>query len=306
MALRSTNFPDVTELTARFTRIFDQAYDELPDRTGDFFFKMTSDRINERFSGVGSYGVIPLFTGTVNYADTAQGYDATQTPLEFAAGMQIERLLLDTDQHNVIDSRPKKLAISANRQYQTEGARFLNNAFSVDTRYNSHSEGVSLCSNSHTTTSGASTASGFDNLITGSLNLVNLATNRIQMRGYRDDQAGRITIVPDQVIIPIDLCVEGFENIMSPDRPDTANRAKNYNYGKYSITEWEYLTDANNWFMVDTSLMKSPSGNIWIDAVKPEFAFVEAFDEIIGKWRVYFRVSQGHWDWRWIGGSSVS
>ena len=154
--------------------------------------------------------------------------------------------------------------------------------------------------------SGASTASGFDNLITGSLNLVNLATMRIQMRGYRGDQAERISIMPDLVVIPVDLCVEGFENIKSPERPDTANRALNYNYGKYEIIEWEYLTDANNWFMMDKSFMKSQNGNIWIDAVKPEFAFVEAFDEIVGKWRVYFRISQGHYDWRFFGGASVS
>lgn len=304
--LRSTNFTDLTEQTARFTRIFDDTYEQLPDRTGDFFFKMTSKRPNERFSGVGAYGQIPLFTGTVTYADVSQGYDSTLTPLEFAAGMQIGRDLQDDDQHNVIDTKPKSMAVAANRQYQTEASRFLNNAFSVDTRYNSHSEGVALCSNSHTTTSGASTAAGFDNLITGALNLVNLATMRIQMRGYRGDQAERISIMPDLVVIPVDLCVEGFENIKSPDRPDTANRALNYNYGKYEIIEWEYLNDANNWFMADKSFMKSPSGNIWIDRISPEFAFVEVFDEIVAKYRTYFRVGQGHWDWRWIGGASVS
>jgi len=306
MGLTSTNFPDVIEQTARFTRIFNETYNALEDRIGDFFFRMSSSRVNERFSSVGAFGAIPLFTGSVNYADLAQGYDSTLTPLEFAAGMQIERALSDDDQHNVVESRPKQLAESANYQMQVEAARFLNNAFSVDTRYNVHSEAVALCSNSHTTTSGASTTSGFDNLITGSLNLVNLATMRIQMRGYRDDQAKRIKIMPDLIVIPVDLCVEGFEYIQSPDRPDTANRAKNYNFGKYEVIEWEHLTDTNNWFMMDRKFMKSPNGNIWVDRVKPEFAFVEVFDEIIAKYRTYFRVGQGHYDWRWAGGASVS
>ena len=306
MALTSTNFNDVRELTARFTRIFHETYDELPDRVGDFFLRIGSTRVNQRFSSVGTFGAIPLFTGSVSYADVAQGYDVTLTPLEFAAGMQIERALMDDDQHEVIDSRPKSLATSASRQMQTEGARFLNNAFSIDSRYNSHSEAVALCSNSHTTTSGASTASGFDNLITGALNLTNLATMRIQMRGYRGDQAERISIKPNLIVYPVDLYVEGFEYIKSPDRPDTANRAKNVHYGEYEIADWEYLPDTNNWFMIDKSMMKAANGNIWIDRVKPEFAFVESFDEIIGKWRVYFRVGHGHYDWRWIGGSSVS
>lgn len=302
----STNFNDVRELTARFTRIFHETYDQLPDRVADFFFRMNSTRVNERFSSVGAYGTIPLFTGSVSYADIAQGYDVTLTPLEFAAGMQIERALIDDDQHEVIDSRPKALATAANRQMQTEAARTFNNAFSIDSRYNSHTEAVALCSNSHTTTSGASVASGFDNLITGSLNLTNLATMRIQMRGYRGDQAERITIMPDCILYPPDLYVEGFEYVKSPDRPDTANRAKNVHYGEYEIKDWEYLTDTNNWFMIVTSMMRSPNGNIWLDRVKPEFAFVEAFDEIVGKWRTYFRVGHGHYDWRWIGGASVT
>lgn len=306
MALISTNFTDVTELTARFNRIFHEEYNQLADMVATFFYKISSDRINERYSSVGTYGNVPLFNGTVTYADLAQGFDSVITSLEFSGGLQIERLLLDTDQHNVIDSRPKTLAAGMKRTRQIEAARWANNAFSVDSRYNVHSEGVALCSNSHTTTSGASTTTGFDNLITGSLNLVNLATARIQSRGFRGDQAERLSIMPDTIVIPVDLCVEGFENIESPDRPDTANRAKNYNYGKYKIIEWEYLTDANNWFMVDQSFMKSPNGNIWIDAVDPEFAFVESFDEIVGKWRVYARMGHGHYDWRWVLGASVS
>ena len=303
----STNYPDVIELTARFTRIFHETYDQLPDRVNDFFFRMNSSRVNERFSGVGTYGSIPLFTGSVSYADVAQGYDATLTPLEFAAGMQIERALMDDDQHSVIDSRPKALATAANRQMQVEAARAFNNSFSVDSRYNSHSEAVALCSNSHTTTSGASTTTGFDNLITGAFNLVNLATARVQMRGFRGDQAERISVMPDLVLFPAQsIYVDVFETLNSSGRPDTANRAENVHYKKYQAAEWEYLTDVNDWWLIDSSMMKSPQGNIWIDRIKPEFAFVEAFDEIIGKWRVYFRVGQGHWDFRWVNGAQVS
>lgn len=307
MPLISTAYPDVIELTARFTRIFNETYEQLPDRIDDFFFRMDSSRVNERFSGVGTYGSIPFFTGSVTYADIAQGYDSTLTPLEFAAGMQIERALMDDDQHSVIDSRPKELASATNRQMQVEGARAFNNSFSVDTRYNSHSEAVALCSNSHTTTSGASTTSGFDNLSTGAFNLVNLATARVQMRGFRGDQAERISIMPDLVLFPAQsIYVDVYETLGSPGRPDTANRAENVHFGQYKAIEWEYLTDVNDWWLIDSRAMKSPSGNIWIDRVKPEFAFVEAFDEIIGKWRTYFRVGQGHWNWRWINGSQVS
>lgn len=303
----STNFPDVTELTARFTRIFNETYEQLPDRVEELFFRMSSTRVNERFSSVGTFGNIPLFTGTVTYGDVAQGYDSTLTPLEFAGGMQIERALMDDDQHDVINSRPKSLAEAMNRLMQTEAARSFNNSFSVDTRYNSHSEAVALCSNSHTTTSGASTTSGFDNLNTGAFNLVNLATARVQMRGFRGDQAERISIMPDLVLFPAQsIYVDVFETLSSSGRPDTANRAENVHYKQYKAIEWEYLTDTNDWWLIDSQFMKSPHGNIWIDRVKPEFAFVEAFDEIIGKWRTYCRIGAGHYDWRWVNGAQVS
>lgn len=304
MALLSSNFADI--LDVRFRRIFHDQYDELADRVGDFYSMQTSDRNNERLSSVGTYGDIPQFTGTVTYADVSQGYDATYTHLEWAAGIQIERALFDDDQFAIIDSRPKGMAQSANRLRQTHSARAFNNAFSIDTLFYSHTEGVALCSNSHTTTSGASVASGFDNLVTTGLSATALAAARVQMIGYRGDQAERISVMPDTILIPPDLYDLAYEIVGSQGKPGVATNDANVHYGQYKVSEWNYLTDTNNWFLMDSAMMKSGYGLLWYDRVKPEFAFVESFDELIGKWRVYFRYSLGHYDWRWLLGAQVS
>jgi hypothetical protein len=45
---------------------------------------------------------------------------------------------------------------------------------------------------------------------------------------------------------------------------------------------------------------------VWVDRIAPEFAMVEEFDTLIGKWRVYYRSGHGHNDWRGLLGAQVS
>jgi hypothetical protein len=68
--------------------------------------------------------------------------------------------------------------------------------------------------------------------------------------------------------------------------------------------EWNYLTSTRNWFFIDEVMMKDAL--LWVDRIKVEFAMVEDFDTLVGKWRLYARYGQGHNSWRWILGASVS
>lgn len=292
-------------LDPRFQRIFHEQYDELPDMLPSFFrMEGTNGRNDMRYSQVGTLGDFSEFTGQVEYDSMSQGYDTTVTPLEFASGVQVERALFDDDQYGVMDQRPRALATAANRTRQKHGARALNNAFSVDTYFYNNSEGVALCSNSHTTTSGASTASGFDNLATAALTSTAVAAARIQMVGFRGDRANRISVMPDELWYPPDLYEEAFEIIQSMGNPENANNAANVHQGRYTGKEWNYLTDTNNWFMCDSTMRKQMV--VWTDRVPLEFAMAEDLDTLIAKWRAYMRYANGHLDWRWILGSQVS
>ena len=303
MALIAENFVQV--LDPRFKRIFDERFTDVPDRISDFYDVQTGKLQTERFSTIGTTGEMPLFGGAITYDDVSAGYDTLITPLEFGMGIQIQRRLFDDDQFSIIDQKPKALAGSLYRRRQTDAARPFNQAFSVDSLFGSNSEGVSMCSNSHTTTSGASTASGFDNLVTTSLSAVALAAARIQMRQFRGDRAEIISIKPDKLLIPIDLYEVAFEITKSMGKVDTANNNANVHKDQYSVSDWEYLTDANNWFLMDGSMMKDGKGLVWMDRVKGEFGFVEDFDSLVGKWRCYARHGNGWVDWRFILGANV-
>jgi phage major head subunit gpT-like protein len=303
---QSTGFPDV--LDARFAKIFHDRYTQLKDEIDTFFTKVgpgdTPQKQDYRTSSIGTFGDISEFTGTINYQEVAQGYDGTITPKEYAGGFQVERKLFDDDLTGIMDGKAKGLATAYQRTRQKHAAQWANNAFSVDGTWNSYTEAVALCSNSHTTTSGASTSSGFDNLNTGALNSVTLAAARIAMVNFRGDQAERIQVMPSMILIPPDLYQIAHETIESAGVPEDASNASNVHHGKYRIVEWNYLTDTNNWFLIDETMMKDAM--FWFERTPYEFAMVEDFDTLVGKWRLYGRYGHGHADWRWILGSSVS
>lgn len=297
------NFGDL--LDVRHRKIFFDAYEQDKDWVPTFFNVMTSDRYDERFSSIGALPEFIQFSGSISYEAPSQGYDVIATPVQFARGYQVERRLFDTAQHNVLDRYPQLLALSGYQRRQQDALRWANLAFSVDNFFANNTEGVAVCSNSHTTTSGASTSTGFDNLNTTALTATSLATARINMRNFRNDQAQRISLHPDTLLIPPDLYQTAFETVASLGKPGVATNDANVHYRQYEIVECDWLTDTNNWFLIDSRMMKA-YGMIWLNAVPLEFGFVEDFDNMNAKYRGYTVYGALHVDWRWVLGSQVS
>lgn len=293
-------------LDIRFQKIFDDNFPQLNNMLPELYMmEPDNGRIDMRFSQVSGYGDIPEFSGKVTYQSAAQGYDTVITPIEFASGMQVERRLFDTDQFSIMNQRPAGLARAAQRTRQKHGARPFNNAFSVDTKFYVNSEAVALCSDSHTTTvSTASTASGFDNLVTTALSATNLAAARIQHRGLRDAQAEKGDVEPDELLFPEALYEVAYEINASMGKVDSAENNRNVHFGRYKMMEWSRLSDPNNWFLMDSALRRESLK--WFDSVPVEFAFAEDMDTLIAKWRLYMVYGNGHADWRWIVGANVS
>ncbi len=297
-------FSDI--LDPRFQRIFHESLTQLPDMLSQLFnFEPNNGRNNMQFSGVGAFGDWSEFSGKVNYDSVTQEFDTTLTPLEFASGFQVERKLMDDDQYNIMDQRPAGLARAATRTRQKHGARIFNNAFSVDSYFYNNTEGVALCSNSHTTNAqGVSTGTGFDNLVTTALSATALATVRIQMVKFVDDRGNKFSVVPNELLIPPDLYEVGYEIVASMGKVDVATNNRNVHEGAYRVIEWDYLTDTNNWFVMDDSTRKAFLH--WLDRIPIEFAFAEDLDTILGKWRGYMRYGNAWDNWRFINGASVS
>jgi len=299
----SANFGDL--LDPRFEKIFHEEKPSIPSMIGTIFTNVPSNgRNNMTWSEVGTLPDIEEFTGSVNYSSASQGYDVTMNPVEFAGGFQVQRKLFDDEQYNIMDEKPKSLRSAVDRTREKHAHRMFNNAFSVDSYFYAHSEGVALCSNSHTTTSGASTATGFDNLATASLTAVAVAAARIQMVGFRGDVAEKIDVMPDELWYPPDLYEQAYEIMQASGKVDTSNNNPNVHKGKYTGYECRYFNDTNNWFMCDSRMRKMYV--FWSDRISPEFAMIEDFDTLVAKWRIYGRWANTYTNWRWVLGSQVT
>jgi hypothetical protein len=300
----STAFPDVLDPT--FKRIFDEEYDQLPDMLPRLFSSEDTGPRGDatKWSSVGTIGDFTEFNGIIGYQSQSQGYDTTATHIEWANGIQVERKLFDDDRHNIINKRPAALAMSAQRTRQKHGARMFVNAFVQDSYFYVNSEAIAMCSNSHTTTSGASVATGFDNLGTAALSAAAVSAARTQMRGFRGDQAEKISVMPDELLVPIDLQDRALEIVKSEKDPASANNAINPQEGRFTLIDWNYLTDANDWFMMDSAMRRKSL--YWIDRIEKEFGRIEDFDTLVAKFRCYMRYSSAWTDWRFVFGASVS
>jgi hypothetical protein len=300
----STNFGDLLDPT--FSRIFDEEYDQLPDMVpGMYTIVPTGPRGDStKFSQVGTLPDLTEFTGTIGYQSQNQGFDTTATHIEWASGTQVERKLFDDDQHQIMNQKPAALAMASNRTRQGHAVQIWSGAFSSGNAFFVNSEGVAMCSDSHTTNSGATTSTGFDNLTTSSLSAAAVSAARTQMRGFRGDQAERISVMPDELLVPPDLQDKAIEITKSEKDPASANNAVNPQDGRYKLVDWEYLPDINNWWLHDTGLRRKSL--FWIDRVMKEFGRAEAFDTFIAKFRVYQRYSFAWVDWRFVLGAQVS
>ena len=113
MPLTAGNFADL--LKPGLKGIFDDTIAGRPQDMIDMLFNVqSSTRFEEQYQGMGAQGIVPVFDGTVPYADFDAGYRVDIRNYELAQGIQIERRLVDDDQTGQIRSRASNMATAFN------------------------------------------------------------------------------------------------------------------------------------------------------------------------------------------------
>lgn len=266
----------------------------------------TSTKAEEHDLGIGGFDDWNEYTGDIEYDNNDQGYKTTYTHKEYSKGFKIERKLVDDDQYNIINKRPKGLALAAMRTREKHAASVFNNAF--DTDY-AGGDTKPLCETIHPySPTDATTAS---NEGTYSLTYDNAVTVRRLMREFVDDRGELITIVPDLILVPPELedtANKIVKTMRGPDsqQPDNTDYAANLIQDRgvrYEV--WDYLTDANAWFMIDSQ--KGKMALNWFDRIPLEFESDPTGNyRLEARYRGYMRYSYGWSDWRWIYGNNPS
>ena len=271
-----------------------------PDSTIDKLYGVEkSSKAVEYDLGIGGMGDLEEFNGTIGYDDFKQQYRVSYTHREWVKGIKIERKLVDDDQYNVINSRPKLLAMVARRTREKHGMSLFNNAF--NTTVFAGGDGLSLCNDAHTFVGTTDTQ---DNLLTAALSPTAVSSARLAMRDFQDDTGNLINVMGSTIIVPPELEQTAYEIINTDKQVNSANNNVNFLKGRYDVVVSDYLTDTDNWFMVDSKYMKMFLK--WFDRTPVEFNKDKDFDTYISKWSVYNRYSYGFSDWRWILGNQVS
>lgn len=265
------------------------------------FDVMTSQKAQEHFLAAGAMGNWKEYKGSIEYDDVDQGYKTTITHAEYVQGFKIERKLVEDDQYGLFRDRPAELAMSAMRTREVHAASVFNNAFSSSYP---GGDACPLVYDSHPQS--PANASTQDNEGTLSLSYTNVETVRQLMRAWTDDRGNLIPVNPDTLIVPAELEKTAFEIVRTANVPDTTDYKANFVAGFIRQTiVWDYLTDANAWFVVDSMRMKQALK--WLDRVPLEFALDPTSNfRLESRWRGYMRYSYGWKDWRWIYGNNPS
>jgi len=274
------------------------------------FNMIPSDKASEYFLGIGGMGDWKEYKGTIEYDEPAQGFKTTLTHKPYVDAFKVERELYDDDQYNIINAKPRQLAMGAVRTREKHAASIFNNAFS--TSY-AGGDGQPLCessghphspSNSTTQTNEGSYALSYDNIV----------TVRRAMREFTDDRGQLVAINPDLLLVPPEL-EETAHSILYTMQAQNPQEVDNTDYHARIVGSnariamdyvvWDYLTDANAWFMIDSRLAKIHL--LWIDRTPLEFTLDPTSDfRLEARYRGYMRYSYGWSDWRWVYGNNPS
>lgn len=263
------------------------------------FDVQTSERAYEEFLSVGGMGNWEAYKGAIEYDDLQKGYKTTLTHEEYVRGFKIERKLVEDDQYGLFRDRPAELAMAAMRTREVHAASVFNNAFSSSYV---GGDACPLVYDSHPKS--PSNAGTLDNEGTLSLSYTNVEAVRQLMRAWTDDRGNLIPVQPDTLLVPPELEKTAYEIVATNNVPDTTDYKANFVKGFIrQVIVWDYLTDANAWFVIDSQRAKQSLK--WLDRVPLEFALDPTSNfRLESRWRGYMRYAYGWKDWRWVYGNN--
>lgn len=297
-------------LSPALSDAFYVGYADQPASLIDTIFDVRgSVRADEQSIGVGvlgSNGWNFKDSGRVQYDDRKKGFPKTFTHVTFAKGFIVERELIEDQLTGPAFDDARALGVSAFKKRELSAASVFNNAFSSTTNADGYStlgpDAVVLCSASHPRS--ADDATTWSNAGTSALSKANVAATRVSMMRFTDDRGDIMNVMPDTLIVPPELEDTAIEITKSVLDPSSANNAVNPQNGRFRSVVWNYLTDANNWFMTETSRQKQALR--WYDRVRLQFGQEEDFDTFQAKYRARMRYSYGWVDSSWVYGHNVT
>ena len=273
---------------------------QLPNIFGSVYNIKTSSKARERSSSVGGLGQFSekVELQSPDEEGVTQQYQKTFNHTPFAKTVAVSRELVDDEEWSWFQGLGEQLSMAASRTMETQAAGLFNDAFAGATY--TGADGAALCADAHTNVDGGNSQ---DNKGTSAISNASIKAARTAMRKFTDYEGEKIAVTPNTLIVPTDLEQDAWEQINSMGKPGTANNDANFNQNRWQLIVWDYLTDDDNWFMVDMMLARLHL--LWY--MRSGLELYGDGDLFAGKRRIgaYFRKSNGFVDWRWCYGNDV-
>ena len=247
---------------------------------------------------VGDLGSVPVFDGQVSYDDAKQSYRNAIQEIEYALGVKVTKKLRRNDLYGIVREQVQILAQRFRAKRESLAAGVFNNAFTSQLT----ADALSLCNSAHTSDVGGSSQS---NTGTATFSPANVEAARQNMIKFKTNRDNIRVARPSLLLVPTDLHEKAWEIVNSYGKMDTALNNRNFHFGKWNLAVWDnFLTDTNNWFMIDERIMKMVlKYRIWEPV---QFFRSGEFDTLVQKYAGYMSNAVSTVEWRWVYGHAVS
>ena len=276
---------------------YGRAYDEWPVEYNDLFDIESSSRAYEEDVGTTGFGLASVKTegGAISYDEESQAFTTRYQHVVYALGFVVTREIYEDDQYDIIGKRrAEALAFSLRQTKETVAANVYNRAFNSSYL---GGDGVELGSSLHPNFSGGTWA---NELATASdLSESALEQACIDIMKFTNDRGLKISVMPESLIIPVDLTFEARRILGSEGRVGSADNDLNAlkSMGKFTnVVTNHYLTDTDAWF-IRTNVQ---NGMKCFERRSMDFGIDNDFDTENAKYKASERYSFGWTDPRSI------
>lgn len=280
---------------------YGEKYAEFPVEYTGLFDTYSSQKAFEEDVGITGFGLAAVKTegNSVAYDDMQQGFLTRYQHVTYGLGFIITEEMIEDDQYMVVG--PKKAAALAYSMRQTKeivGANVYNRGF--NSSYTG-GDGKEMLATDHPNITGGTWA----NELTTAADISEAALEQavIDMGKWTNDRGLKIAVIPQKLIIPVDLQFDVERILMSPLRAGTSdndmNALKSKGMFPGGVFVNHYLTDTDAWF-IRTNV---PEGLKYIERRADSFSEDNDFDTNNLKYKATARYSFGWTDPRGIFGS---
>lgn len=281
---------------------YGKEYDEFPVEYTDLFETYQSRRAWEEDVGTSGFGLLSVKPEgmPITYQSEQQAFTTRYTHVNYASGFIVTEEMFEDDLYDIVaEKRARSLAFSTRQTKEVVGANIYNRAFNSSYTYG---DGSALIVSSHPNVSGGT----WSNVLATPANLSEVALEQscIDIAKFTNDAGLRIAIMPQSIIIPVDLQFEAERILKSQYRIGTSNNDINalVSMGKFpgGIKMNHYLTSTTAWFI----RTNCPDGMKHFVRKDDTFAEDNDFDTANAKFKVQGRYSFGNTDPRAIYGTA--